>query len=312
MTSKKISELSGVGPATEQKLAEAGYLNLLSIAVASIPELVEASGLSEKQCRKLTQEARNSLNLGFEEAEKYEERKENSNKLSMGLQVFDEMLGGGVELGSITEFYGEWGAGKSQLCFLLSASVQEQYPGSQVIYLDTEGSFRGNRIKDFAEGFGLDKDEVLKNVKVARVYSVDHQMIMIDKVEEMINDGTNVKLLVIDSITSLFRAEYQARGTLATRQQKLNKHLHSIMKIADMYDIAVVITNQVMSRPDVFYGDPIQAIGGHILGHASSTRVYLRKATKGSRTAKLVDSPHLPDGECNYFVSSTKIEPGAK
>jgi len=310
MSDKKIIEigdLSGVGPVAEEKLRTAGYMSLMSVAVASIPELAEVSGLTEKVCRKIAKEARDAINLGFEDADDFEEKRSKISRISTGLDEFDEMLGGGFECGSITEFYGEWSGGKSQLCFLACASVQKNDPNAKVIYLDTEGSFRGSRIRDFAEGFEIDPDKVLKNVKIARIYSVDHQMLMIDEIEKMINDGENIRLIIVDSLTALFRVEYQARGTLANRQQKLNKHLHNLIKVADMYGITVIVTNQVMAKPDSFYGDPTTAVGGHIVGHASSTRIYLRKGAKGSRVAKLVDSPNLPDGEVNYVITKNKL-----
>ncbi|MBI2664044.1 hypothetical protein HYX10_01740 [Candidatus Woesearchaeota archaeon] len=139
-------------------------------------------------------------------------------------------------------------------------------------------------------------------------HNSDHQMILAEKVEDLIKQGLNVKLVVVDSLTAHFRAEFIGRGTLADRQQKINKHLHTLMKLAEMYNLAVYVTNQVMSKPDVFFGDPTQAIGGHIVAHASTYRMYLRRGKKGSRVAKLVDSPNLPEAEAAFYIDESGIK----
>ena len=134
-------------------------------------------------------------------------------------------------------------------------------------------------------------------------------MLLAEKIEDLIKkQGLNVKLVVIDSLTAHFRAEFIGRGTLADRQQRLNKHMHVLSKLADTCNLCVYVTNQVMARPDVFFGDPTEAIGGHIVAHNSQTRLYLRKGKKGSRVDKLVDSPHLPDGECSFMVTETGLK----
>ena len=308
MTITEINQLPGVGPVAEEKLKASGYTTLMSIAVASIPELAEVSGLSEKVCRKLTQEARDAMNLGFEDGDIYENKKEDIPKLKSGYEPLDTLLGGGIDAGGITEIYGRFGSNKSNLCFLYSVVPQITDPKAQTIFIATEGKVSGKRIKDFAIGFGLNPDKALKNVKIVRTYSLDHQELMIDKTEEMLNNGVNIKLIVIDSLTSHLRVEFQARGTLAVRQQRLNRMLHKLIKIADMNSIPIIVTNQVMADPSGFmYSDPIRPVGGEILGHMVTTRIYLRKAAKGNRMAKLVDSPHLPDGEVLFLLEETRI-----
>ena len=156
---------------------------------------------------------------------------------------------------------------------------------------------------------GLDASEVLKNIKVARAFNSDHQMLLAEKVEDLIKkEGLNVKLVVIDSLTAHFRSEFIGRGTLAERQQKLNKHMHILSKLANTYNLCVFVTNQVMARPDMFFGDPTEAIGGNIVGHNSSFRIYLRKGKKGTRVAKLVDAPNLADGEITFVVDEKGIK----
>jgi DNA repair protein RadA len=215
---------------------------------------------------------------------------------------------GGFETRAITECFGQYGSGKTQIGHLLSVSVQKKDPTAAVVYIDTESTFRPERIVQFAKGMGLDPDQVLRNIKVARAYNSDHQMLLAEKVEELIKNGLNVKLVIVDSLTAHFRAEFVGRGTLADRQQKLNKHMHILAKLADMYNLTVYVTNQVMAKPDTFFGDPTEAIGGNIVGHNSTFRIYLRKGKKGSRVAKLVDAPNIADGECAFFVTEGGLE----
>jgi DNA repair protein RadA len=153
----------------------------------------------------------------------------------------------------------------------------------------------------------MDVDAALKNIHVARAYNAEHQMILADKASEMVKEK-NIKLVIVDSLTAQFRAEFVGRGTLAERQQKLNKHMRTLQKLAEMSNVAVLVTNQVMSRPDILFGDPTEPVGGNVVGHASKTRLYLRKSKEDKRVAKLVDSPSLPDGEALYRITENGIE----
>ncbi|MBN2881540.1 DNA repair and recombination protein RadA [Candidatus Woesearchaeota archaeon] len=303
-----LSDLAGVGPATAEKLESSGFDSLMAIAVATPSEIVDATGITENAARKLIKDAREKLDMGFESGVDVLKKREKVVKITTGSSTFDEMLGGGFETSSITECFGEFGSGKTQVGHLLAVRTQLLDPNAITVYVDAENTFRPERIIEFANGAGLNPDTVLKNIKVAKAYNSDHQMLLIDKVEELITkQKLNIKLLVVDSLTAHFRAEFVGRGSLAERQQKLNKHMHSLQKIADMYNVCVYVTNQVMSKPDQFFGDPTQAIGGHIVGHASTFRIYLRKGRKGSRVAKLIDSPNLPETECNFFVEKEGI-----
>ena len=298
-----LEDLPGVGAATAQKLKEAGFNDLIAIAVASPGEIIEATGISEQVARKMINAARDSLEMGFESGDALLKRRERVIKLKTGSKSFDELLGGGFETSAIVECFGEFGSGKTQIAHLLAVNCQKDDPTAVAVYIDTENTFRPERIKQLAEGAGVDPQKALANIKVAKAYNSDHQMLLAEKVEDLIkNDKLNVKVLIVDSLTAHFRAEFIGRGTLAERQQKLNKHMHTLLKLADMHNICVYVTNQVMAKPDTFFGDPTQAIGGHIVAHASTFRVYLRKGKKGSRVAKLIDSPNLADGECTFFV----------
>lgn len=304
-----LEELPGVGAATAQKLRECGFGDQMAIAVATPGELVQASGMTEQAARKIINAARNSLDMGFESGDDLLKKRERVVRISTGSTSFDALMGGGFETGSITECFGEYGSGKTQIANILTINAQKQDPTAVVVYIDTENTFRPERIKQLAEAAGLDSQKVLNNIKVARAYNSDHQMILAEKVEELIQDkNLNVRLVVVDSLTAHFRAEFIGRGTLAERQQKLNKHMHALLKLADTCNLCVYVTNQVMAKPDTFFGDPTQAIGGHIVGHASTYRLYLRKGKKGSRVAKLVDSPDRPEGECGFYVTGEGLK----
>ncbi len=265
---KQINDLPGVGSTTADKLKETGFHDLMSIAASSPALITAASGVSGKIARDMINNARDSLKMGFEDAEKIEERRNNIKKVSTGSPSFNKLLDGGFESCAITEVYGGYGSGKTQLGHILSITVQKEDPTAIAFYIDTENTFRPDRIRQLAKGAGLDPEKALKNIKVARAYNSDHQMLLVDKAEELITQNKmNVKVLIVDSLTSHFRAEFLGRGTLADRQQKLNKHMHALLRLADKHDIVVFVTNQVMAKPDAFFGDPTEPIGGHIVGH---------------------------------------------
>uniref|UniRef100_A0A7C4JKQ8 DNA repair and recombination protein RadA n=1 Tax=Staphylothermus marinus TaxID=2280 RepID=A0A7C4JKQ8_STAMA len=193
----------------------------------------------------------------------------------------------------------------TQICHQLAVNVQlppeKGGLSGRAVYVDTEGTFRWERIEAMARGVGLNVDEAMENIFYQRAYNSDHQISIIDDLFRFVPEN-NVKLVIVDSVTSHFRAEYPGREHLALRQQRLNAHLHQLVKLAEIYNIAVVVTNQVMARPDVFYGDPTQPIGGHVLAHTPGVRVQLRKARGNKRIARVVDAPHLPEGEAVFAI----------
>ncbi|MFA5745912.1 MAG: DNA repair and recombination protein RadA [archaeon] len=305
-----ITDLPGIGPASAEKLLAGGYDSLEAIAVASPSELVAVAGIGEGTAIKAIKAARDSLEMGYETAEKILDRRKLIARVSTGSKELDELLGGGIESQSITEVYGMYASGKSQWCFQLC--VIAQMPTEKgglnggVLYIDTENSFRPERVAQIAKYRGLDPEEVMKNIFVARAFNSNHQMLLADKAQELIKEK-NIKLVIVDSLTSQFRSEFVGRGQLSDRQQKLNTHMRLLQKLAELYNVVVFVTNQVMSRPDVLFGDPTDAIGGNIVKHASKTRIYLRKSSGSKRIAKLVDSPSLPDGEAVYQVTENGI-----
>nr|BAB83908.1 homologue of the bacterial recA and yeast RAD51/DMC1 [Aeropyrum pernix] len=307
---KDITDLPGVGPTTAQKLMEAGYTTLEAIAAATPQEVSQATGIPILTAQKIVDAAREALNIDFKTAYDLKIESMNIKKITTGSRNLDELLGGGIETKTITELFGEFGSGKTQICHQLSVNVQlpEDKGGleGKAVYIDTEGTFRWERIEQMARGVGLDPDEVMKNIYWIRAINSHHQIAIVDKLFTMVKND-NIKLVVVDSVTSHFRAEFPGRENLAMRQQLLNRHLHQLMRLADIFNVAVVITNQVMARPDVFYGDPTQAVGGHVLGHAPGVRVYLKKSRGNKRIARVVDAPHLPEGEAVFAITEWGI-----
>ncbi len=313
-----LEDLPGVGPAIAEKLREAGYDSIELIAVSSPAELSAVADIGEATALKIITAARKLANLGgFESGEVIFQRRREIGKITTGSNALDTLLGGGIETQSITEFFGEFGSGKTQICHQLAVNVQLPrdkggLEGS-VIVIDTEKTFRPERIIQMAEAKGLDGKEVLKNIYVAHAYNSNHQMLLVDNAKELAQKLAKegkppVRLLIVDSLTSHFRAEYVGRGALADRQQKLNRHLHDLMRFGEIFNAAVVVTNQVMAKPDTFYGDPTRPIGGHIVAHTATYRVYLRKGKGELRVARLIDSPHLPEAEVVFKITERGIE----
>ncbi|ALG83005.1 DNA repair and recombination protein RadA [Halanaeroarchaeum sulfurireducens] len=337
-----LEELPGVGPATAEKLHDAGFDSYQSLAVASPGELSNTADVGESTAADIVQAAREAADVGgFETGSDVLERREQIGKLSWGVPEVDELLGGGVETQSITEVYGEFGAGKSQVTHQLAVTVQlpEEHGGLEgsAIFVDSEDTFRPGRIDDMVRGLPdealeatkeargiegpLDDDDVmteliqdfLDHIHVAKAFNSNHQILLAEKAKEVASEHEDsewpVRMLAVDSLTAHFRAEYVGRGELADRQQKLNKHLHDLLRMGDLYNTAVVVTNQVQSNPDAFFGDPTKPIGGNILGHTSTFRIYLRKSKGDKRIVRLVDAPNLADGEAVMRVEGRGLKP---
>ncbi|VVB80068.1 DNA repair and recombination protein RadA [uncultured archaeon] len=303
-----LTDLPGIGPAVAAKLESAGIYDLMSLAVMSPTTLGDIAGVGAAVARKAIQAARNLLDLGFTDGMEFAKKRQNVTYVTTGSKSLNDLLGGrGVESRAITEAYGAFGSGKTQLGLTLAVNVQlpieKGGANGKTVFIDTEGTFRPQRIKQIADKLGLNPETVLKNILVARAFNSDHQILLLEKVAEMIKNGEPIKMVIIDSLTAHFRAEFAGRGQLADRQQKLNRYLHDLMKLAETHNLAVYVTNQVMANPAMMFGDPTTAIGGNIVGHASTYRMYLRRGKAGSRVAKLIDSPNLPDNECVFWVT---------
>ncbi len=303
-----LSKLKGVGDATLEKLVDGGIGTLMSLAVSSPSEISTVTSISESAARKLIKYAREEINLSFEKAITFANKRDKINKIGTGCSDFDEIIGGGFESSAITEIYGRTASGKTQLSHLICVRALLENKENKAIFIDSESTFRSNRIKDFCEANKLDYEDAMNRIYVARSYNSAHQMLLIDELEKILQKDNTYRILVIDSLTSHFRAEFVGRGSLASRQQLLNKHLHQLLKIADIYNLIVIISNQVSSDPGVFYGNPEKPIGGNILSHSVTSIIYLRPAKANTWAAKLVDSPNLPSNECNFLITKNGFE----
>ena len=305
-----MEDLPGIGPKGAQKLKEAGYSELISVAAASPGEISAACGISTATAEKIIQSARSMLDMGFKTAADLQERRKEVGKITTGSKSLDALLGGGIETQAITEAFGQFGSGKSQIGFQAAVNVQlpkgEGGLNGRCIFIDTESTFRPERITQLAEAKGLDPKKILKNIFIAKAYNSDHQIVLAEKAKELIKEH-NVKLIVVDSLMSHFRSDYSGRGELAPRQQKLNRHMHALQKLADTYNVAIYVTNQAMARPDMMFGDPTTHVGGNIVAHASTFRLYLRKSKANTRIARLIDSPNMPEGEAVFTLTEKGI-----
>ena len=305
-----IEDLPGIGPKGAEKLRAAGYQDLMSIAASSSGELAAVCEIGELTAEKIIASARQKLDMGFKTAAEVMQKREEVGKIGTGSKSLDQLLGGGVETQTITEFYGAFASGKSQIAFQLAVNVQLSREkgglNGACLFIDTEATFRPERIREIAETRGLDPKKVLQNIHVGRAFNSDHQIVLAEKSKDIIKEK-NIKLIVVDSLTAHFRADYTGRGELAPRQQKLNRHIHGLQRLADIYNLAVVVTNQVMANPAMMFGDPTTAIGGHIVAHATGVRLYLRKSKGDTRIARLIDSPYLPEGEAVFRLGPSGI-----
>ncbi|MFC7187880.1 DNA repair and recombination protein RadA [Halorubrum yunnanense] len=342
MPEDELEDLPGVGPATADKLVDNGFESYQSIAVASPGEMSNTADIGESSASDIINAAREAADVGgFETGAAVLERREEIGKLSWQIDEVDDLLGGGIETQSITEVYGEFGSGKSQVTHQMAVNVQLSKENGGLeggcIFVDSEDTFRPERIDDMVRGLddeilademerreieGTPSDDAameelieafLDQIHVAKAFNSNHQILLAEKAKELAGEHEEtewpIRIVCVDSLTAHFRAEYVGRGELAERQQKLNKHLHDLMRLGDLYNTAILVTNQVASNPDSYFGDPTQAIGGNILGHASTFRIYLRKSKGNKRIVRLVDAPNLADGEAVMRVEGEGLKP---
>jgi DNA repair protein RadA len=202
----------------------------------------------------------------------------------------------------------------SQICHTLCAMVQGPKGDGGLeagaVYIDTEGTFRPERIAEIAEARDMDSEKILSRITVARAYNSAHQELIVKELGRII-EPNKVKLVVLDSAVAHYRAEFLGRGTLSERQQRLNRFMHQLLRIAEIYNVAVVVTNQVQSAPDSFFGDPTRPTGGHVVAHTSTYRLYLRKAAK-NRIARMVDSPYHPERDAVFVLDEKGVDDPAE
>ncbi|XP_059610522.1 DNA repair protein RAD51 homolog A [Phlebotomus argentipes] len=313
MISKLINNSTGISSGDIKKLQEAGYYTVEAVAFALKKNLLAVKGISEAKAEKILTEAAKLVPMGFTTATEYHQKRADIIQLCTGSRELDKLLGGGVETGSITEIFGEFRTGKSQICHTLAVTCQ--LPVSQgggegkCLYIDTEGTFRPDRLLSVAERYKLNGNEVLDNVAFARAYNSDHQMSLLTQAAAMMIES-RYALLIVDSATALYRTDYQGRGELCNRQTHLAQFMRTLFRIAAEFGVAIVITNQVVATVDgaqMFNPDPKKPVGGNIIAHASTTRLYLRKGRGETRICKIYDSPNLPESEAVFAINPDGI-----
>ncbi|MCK4849530.1 MAG: DNA repair and recombination protein RadA [Candidatus Heimdallarchaeota archaeon] len=299
-----LSTISGIGPTTRKRLEEASFGTKETIALATRSQLSEISGIAEKTAKLLIKEARSQFDLGLKSGTTYAKMGESRDFLTTSSPVFDELIGGGFETGSITEIAGENGCGKTQISHQLAVNCVSEFD-KDVIWIDTEGTFRFNRIKQMAEALNIDPETILSRITVGRAFNSEHQMAL---TEEALTMVPNVGLIIVDSLMAHFRSEFAGRSSLAERQQLIGKYLSFIAKQSEIINCVALVTNQVSAKPDaVFFGDPNKPIGGNVVGHTVTTRIYLRKGKDVKRTATLTKNPELPDGKIEFSIDTSGI-----
>ncbi|EDR23978.1 meiotic recombination protein dmc1, putative [Entamoeba dispar SAW760] len=309
-----ILQQQGINVGDINKLKSAGCNTIESVVMHTRKELCSIRGFSDSKVDKIMEAVSKIFPThSFISATTSLERRANVIKITTGSSQFDQLLGGGIETMSVTEMFGEFRTGKTQLCHTLAVTTQlpSHLKGGngKVAYIDTEGTFRPERITQIAERFGVDQTAVLDNILIARAYTHEQQFdLLIEVAARMAED--HFRILIIDSVTSLFRVDFSGRGELSERQQKLGKMMNKLIKISEEFNVAVVITNQVMSDPGggaMFVVDPKKPIGGHVIAHASTTRLYLRKGKGEQRIVKIYDSPNLPEAEATFAIDTGGI-----
>jgi DNA repair protein RadA len=310
-SSYTLKDLPGVGEVTVKKLEEAGILSIRTLALYPLNKLVDEAGIGEKTAEKIIKVAQDIEKMGFKSADKIWEKRKTLHKLTTSSQNLDDLLMGGIEPGAVTEIFGEYRTGKTQLAHQLCVNVQSSYEEGGLeggaLYIDTEGTFRPERIIQMALGKDLDYNKILKNITIGRAYNSDHQILLAKEAPKII-DEKNIKLIIVDSLIGHFRSEYIGRGTLANRQQTINSHIHDLLRLTETYEeLAVVFTNQVSAKPDVFYGNPLTHTGGHVVAHGATIRIFLRKGKGEQRIAKVVDAPNIPESDCVFSITEDGI-----
>jgi DNA repair protein RadA len=307
---KELEDLPGIGPTTAEKLRSAGYDTINKIAASAAYELSELVDISVDAAKKAIEAAKQATTINYESGSEIYEKRKVLGKITTSSKGLNELLGGGVEVNSIVEAYGKFASGKTQLGFQLAVNVQLPHDKGglegRVLFIDTEGTFRPDRIENLATAAGMDPKYVLDNIFVVRCSTTTEQILTIERANKLIEEK-NIKLIIVDSMMALFRSEFIGRGALNERQQKLNAHIHKLQNLADQYNLAIYITNQVMDNPGILFGDPTTPVGGNIIAHAATMRMYMRKSKEDKRIVRLVDAPNLPDGECVIKITANGI-----
>lgn len=302
----------GIAANDIQKLNDAGYYTVESVAHATVRKLSDIKGLSEAKVLKVKALVKGLVPMDFKTASDALEDRKSLVTLTTGSMELDKLLEGGVETGSMTEVFGEFRTGKTQLahtlCVTCQMAVTDGGGEGKAIYIDTEGTFRPNRLREIAERFGMDPAVTLENVAYARAHNSEHQLELL-KMAAAIMSQDRYALLVVDSATALYRTDYSGRGELSERQMQMAQFLRQLTRLSEEFGVAVFITNQVVADPGAmsFAKDSTKPIGGNIIAHASTTRLRLRKGRGENRICTVYDSPTLPEADAQFAIGPKGI-----
>lgn len=321
--------VQGITKRDTKRLEQAGYHTVEAVAFALRKNLTEIPGISETKVKNLMKEAQEHCehtNNQLEESSRFvfsdrvhmgflpatEMLKKDNGCLTTGSRGLDKLLGGGIKLGSITEIFGEFRTGKTQFCLTLAVTCQlainKDGGQGKCLYIDTDGTFRPERLLATAEKFRLDGNKALKQIEYARAYNTDHQMQLLIQASAMMAKS-RFALLIVDSATTLYRTDYSKSDELPARQEHLDRFLRQLLRLADEYGIAVVITNQIVSRNDstVFKFDLTMSVSGNIFTRFAATRLHLREGRDENRSCRIYGSPCLPESEAVFAIKKDGI-----
>lgn len=308
-----LEDLPGVGSTTAGRLRDIGVTSIETLAFTPIEEIKDRTEIDKSTALKIVAAAIDRMDWAFTTAKELQKKQKEIQTLTTGCQALDDLLLGGIRTMETTEFFGEYGTGKSSICFKLCVTAQQPPEqrglGGLVLFFDTEDTFSPDRVQQIAEALELDPDPVLGGIIVSKAYTSFHQELLLDRGFEMCEEE-DVKLIIVDSLMTHYRSEYIGRESLAERQQRLNRYLHRLKRLASRYNLAVVFTNQAQADPRPWYmgGGRPKGSGGHIVGHAGTHRIYLKKAKDPKRIARMHDSPYIPATECAFKLSEQGIE----
>ena len=305
-----LEDLAGVGPSTAVKLRKAGISSIKELAALSSRELLRRSELGEGKAEEATKKARASALPKVFTVREYLDRRKDLPRLTTGSKNLDTLLCGGLEPG-ITELIGAYGTGKTQICLQLCMTVQMTKNrgglAGGAFYIDTEDTLKPERLLQIAKGVGLEDDRALDNIYAFKAINSDHQFEGLTQAVEYVKEK-GVKLLIVDSLTAHFRSEYMGRENLVERQQRLNIFMHELMRLTLLYDLIVVVTNQILDVPEVIPGvKPMRPVGGNVVAHGSTFRLWLEKS-KGRTRINIIDSPKHPKSNTYVVLTEKGVE----
>lgn len=303
--------IDGVTAPTIKKIRDAEITTLQALSRQSTKDLSEKAGIGEDTAKRAITRAREMIDQGYITAKQLVELRSSRTRLHTGSYALDDLIGGGIESQTTTELIGDYATGKTQLSHQLAVNAQLSIEKSgfngNVVWIDTEDTFRPERIIQICENRGLDKEKLLNGIWHSTCYNTAHQRLLIEQLYSFCPER-NIKLVIIDSVLGHLRGEYIGRGMLSARQDELKRMLLNLRKVALSTKTTIIYTNQVMDDPSVIYGNPEKPTGGHVMGHAASTRLHLRKGRRDQRIAKLIDSLSLPEGEAVFRITDMGIE----